>query len=121
MSGVCVTPIDQKWVERNLGFDPIDMPPPASTFAFSRAAQTSNPEDLQREIIDFDSASPAGLQFLAFTTATGLEPPGFIMQCIICRGFGRGADRRRGAIIERHGFPPFAVSGLGRFSRGAAK
>jgi purine-nucleoside phosphorylase len=65
--------IDQKWVERNLGFDPIDMPPPASTFAFSRAAQTSNPEDLQREIIDFDSASPAGLQFLAFTTATGLS------------------------------------------------
>ena len=43
--------IDQKWVERNLGFDPIDMPPPASTFAFSRAAQTSDPEDLQREII----------------------------------------------------------------------
>ena len=65
--------VDQKWVERNLGFDPIDMPPPASTFAFSRAAQTSNPEDLQREIIDFDSASPAGLQFLAFTTATGLS------------------------------------------------
>ena len=65
--------IDQKWVERNLGFDPIEMPPPASTFAFSRAAQTSDPEDLQREIIDFDSASPAGLQFLAFTTATGLS------------------------------------------------
>ena len=65
--------IDQKWVERNLGFDPILMPPPASTFAFSRAAQTSDPEDLQREIIDFDSASPAGLQFLAFTTATGLS------------------------------------------------
>jgi hypothetical protein len=35
--------IDQKWAERNLGFDPIDMPPPASTFAFSRAAQTSDP------------------------------------------------------------------------------
>jgi hypothetical protein len=30
-------------------------------------------EDFQREIIDFDSASPAGLQFLAFTTATGLS------------------------------------------------
>ena len=59
--------IDQKWVERNLGFDPILMPPPASTFAFSRAARTSDPEDLQREIIDFDSSSPAGLEFLAFT------------------------------------------------------
>src|SRR3954471_21480811 len=73
MSGVCVMQIDEKWVERNLGFDPIAMPPPTSTFAFSRAAQTSDPEDLQREIIDFDSASPAGLQFLAFTTATGLS------------------------------------------------
>src|SRR5947209_20575830 len=73
MSGVCVMQIDQKWVERNLGFDPIEMPPPASTFAFSRAAQTSDPEDLQREIIDFDSASPSGLQFLAFSTATGLS------------------------------------------------
>src|SRR6476620_11796601 len=66
MSGGCVMQIDRNWVERNLGFDPIDMPPPASTFAFSRAARTSDPADLQREIIDFDSASPAGLQFLAF-------------------------------------------------------
>jgi hypothetical protein len=65
--------IDQNWVERNLGFDPILVPPPASTFAFSRAAQTSDPEDLQREIIDFASDSPAGLQFLAFTMATGLS------------------------------------------------
>ena len=72
-SGVGLMQVDRKWVERNLGFDPIDMPPPASTFAFSRAAQTSDPEDLQREIIDFDSESPAGLQFLAFTTATGLS------------------------------------------------
>jgi hypothetical protein len=73
MSGVCAVQIDRKWVERNLGFDPIGMPPPASTFAFSRAARTSDPDDLQREIIDFDSASSAGLQFLAFTTATGLS------------------------------------------------
>jgi hypothetical protein len=46
MSGVCVMQIDQKWVERNLGFDPLETPPPASTFSFSRAAQTSDPEDL---------------------------------------------------------------------------
>ena len=65
--------VDGKWVERNLGFDPIATPPPASTFAFSRAAQTSEPEDLRREIIDFDSESRAGLQFLAFTTSTGLS------------------------------------------------
>ena len=72
-SGEGVMQADRHWVERNLGFDPIDTPPPASTFAFSRAAKTSDPEDLQREIIDFDSESPAGLQFLAFTTATGMS------------------------------------------------
>lgn len=65
--------VDRNWVKRNLGFDPIDMPPPASAFASPKAARTSDPEDLQREIIDFDSESPAGLQFLASTTATGLS------------------------------------------------
>lgn len=64
---------DRKWVERNLGFDPIDVRPPASSFAFKQAAKTSDPEDLRREIIDFDSESDAGLQFLAFSTATGLS------------------------------------------------
>jgi hypothetical protein len=64
---------DRKWVQRNLGFDPIDSPPPASTFAFAAAASSSSVEDLQREIIDFDSEGASGLQFLAFTTATGLS------------------------------------------------
>jgi hypothetical protein len=65
---------DRAWVVRNLGFDPIARPAPASTFAFAKAAQPlSDPEDLQREIIDFDSEAPAGLEFLAFTTATGLS------------------------------------------------
>src|SRR5262245_48565796 len=65
---------DRAWVQRNLGFDPIAQPAPASTFAFTRAAQPiSTPEDLQREIIDFDSEAPAGREFLAFTTATGLS------------------------------------------------
>jgi Phosphorylase superfamily len=63
----------RKWVERNLGFDPIARPAPAATFAFAAAARTSNPEDLQREIIDFDSEAPEGREFLAFTTATGLS------------------------------------------------
>jgi nucleoside phosphorylase len=63
----------RKWVETNLGFDPIKQPPPASTFAFAKAASSSAPEDLQREIIDFDSEAPSGLRFLAFTTATGLS------------------------------------------------
>jgi nucleoside phosphorylase len=65
---------DRKWVERNLGFDPIAKPPPAITFAFKRAAAPApQVEDFQREIIDFDSEAPAGLQFLAFSTATGLS------------------------------------------------
>jgi len=65
---------DRAWVQRNLGFDPIARPAPASTFAFAKAAHpNSDPEDLQREIIDFDSEAPAGREFLAFTTATGLS------------------------------------------------
>ena len=40
---------DHKWVERNLGFDPIAKPPPATTFAFRRAAApTPQVEDFQR-------------------------------------------------------------------------
>lgn len=65
--------VDRKWVKRNIGFDPAERPAPANTFAFAKSAITSNPDDLQREIIDFDSESPAGLNFLAFTTATGLS------------------------------------------------
>jgi hypothetical protein len=66
--------VDRKWVERNLGFDPISEPPPATTFAFKRAAtKVAKPEDFQREIIDFDSESPAGLSFMWFSTATGLS------------------------------------------------
>jgi Phosphorylase superfamily len=65
--------VDRKWVEKNLGFDPITNPPPVTTFAYAPAARAATTEDLQREIIDFDSESPAGLQFLAFTTATGLS------------------------------------------------
>src|SRR5882672_3015876 len=66
--------VDRKWVQRNLGFDPIASPPPAAAFAFAKAAKAAaKTEDFQREIIDFDSESPAGLQFLAFSTATGLS------------------------------------------------
>jgi hypothetical protein len=66
--------VDRAWVERNLGFDPITRPAPAATFAIEEAAKPrSGPEDLQREIIDFDSEAPEGTAFLAFTTATGLS------------------------------------------------
>jgi Phosphorylase superfamily len=65
--------VDRAWAQRNLGFDPVATPPPASTFAFAPAARSPSDEDLQREIIDFDSEAPHGKQFLAFTTSTGLS------------------------------------------------
>jgi hypothetical protein len=66
--------VDRAWIQRNLGFDPIARPAPESTFEFAAAAHpSSTPEDLQREIIDFDSESSAGKDFLAFTIATGLS------------------------------------------------
>jgi len=65
---------DRQWIKRNLGFDPVDSPPPLAAFAHGpAAAKDASAEDIQREIIDFDSESPAGLQFLSFTTATGLS------------------------------------------------
>jgi nucleoside phosphorylase len=67
------TIVDRAWVKRNLGFDPIVTPAPPTSFAFRAAINSSNSEDLQREIIDFDSEAPAGREFLAFTTATGLS------------------------------------------------
>jgi Phosphorylase superfamily len=65
---------DRNWVKRNLGFDPIARPAPPQTFALTAAASGHvAPEDLQREIIDFDSEGAEGSAFLAFTTATGLS------------------------------------------------
>src|SRR5262249_30351902 len=65
---------DRQWVRRNLGFDPITQPAPRSSFAVAAAAKPeASMEDIQREIIDFDSEAPAGQAFLAFTTATGLS------------------------------------------------
>src|SRR6266704_2364890 len=71
---------DRKWVQRNLGFDPITTPPPRETFTVKRIADAAvkkttkvTAEDFQREIIDFDSESTEGRAFLAFSTATGLS------------------------------------------------
>lgn len=64
---------DRSWIVRNLGFDPITEPAPASTYSFTQAAKPqSTPEDFQREMIDFDSEAPEGKEFFAFSTATGL-------------------------------------------------
>src|SRR5947208_11843430 len=66
--------VDQACVTRNLGFNPMQTPVPADAHAFAPAAHPRPTlADIQREIIDFDSQSPAGLNFLAFTTATGLS------------------------------------------------
>ena len=65
--------VDRKWFQRNIGFNPATEPAPITTYAFSKAAKTLEPEDLQREIIDFDSDAPSGREFLAYTTATGLS------------------------------------------------
>ena len=66
--------VDRAWVERNLGFDPIATPAPASTFASLAAAKpSSTPDDLQRELIDFDSEGAEGQAFFAFSKATGLS------------------------------------------------
>jgi nucleoside phosphorylase len=65
--------VDSAWIARNLGFNPMNQPLPDQTYAFKKAAKTSQPEDLQREIIDFDSEAPEGKAFLSLTTATGLS------------------------------------------------
>jgi hypothetical protein len=65
---------DREWVRRNISFDPVARPAPVSTFSLTEAAGLgSTVEDLQREIINFDSESPAGREFFAFTSATGLS------------------------------------------------
>lgn len=62
------------WMIRNVGFDPIATPAPIKTFANADAALVRGaPEDLQREIIDFDSEGPEGAAFFAFSKATGLS------------------------------------------------
>ena len=65
---------DRAWVKKNVGFDPIDVPAPAETFAV-KGAGVPKPDldDLQREIIHFDSEGPEGRAFTAFSTATGLS------------------------------------------------
>lgn len=67
--------IDRAWVTRNLGFDPIATPAPIESFANKAAFLKAGggPEDLQRELIEFDSEGPEGQAFFAFSKATGLS------------------------------------------------
>jgi hypothetical protein len=99
--------VNRQWVERNLGFDPLSTPPPAPTFAFAPAARRSaTVEDFQREIIDFDSEAPAGRNFLAFTTATGLSryndvawPKGLAPRTGTARSIRAGAPLPRADVL----------------------
>ena len=65
--------VDAAWIATNLGFDPIQHPAPEVTYASKKAAKSHAPEDLQREIIDFDSEGPEGVAFFEISTATGLS------------------------------------------------
>jgi len=65
--------VDRKWVQRNLGYDPITEPPPPESVASKTKGVSNEPEDFEREIIDFDSEADSGLRFLAHSTATGLS------------------------------------------------
>jgi len=66
--------VDRAWAERNLGYDPTTTPPPVATYAYKPAAKPGrSSEDLQREIIDFDSEGPEGAALFAFSKATGLS------------------------------------------------
>lgn len=67
-------PVNDEWLKRNLGYDPKTTPLIESAFAHPKARKTNaTDEDYLRERIDFDSEAPEGLQFLAFTEATGLS------------------------------------------------
>jgi len=69
-----MTIANRNWVKRNLGFDPIKTPPPPTSFVTTAAAVPEpEPEDIQREIIDFDSEGAEGAAFFGFSTATGLS------------------------------------------------
>ena len=66
--------VDRAWAERNIGFDPASTTAPVDAYAHRRvAAPDAEPDDFQREIIDFNSEGPEGAAFLAFTKSTGLS------------------------------------------------
>jgi nucleoside phosphorylase len=66
--------VDRAWIERNIGVDPTSVAIPQSAFAFrAAAAPGASLDDIQRDIIDFDSEGPEGASFLVFTKSTGLS------------------------------------------------
>ena len=67
--------VDRAWAKRNLGYDPGAEQPPAAAFAFAAARNPQSDQDIQRDIIDFDSEAPEGaaVDALAATGSTGLS------------------------------------------------
>ena len=66
--------VDRPWIERNIGVDPTKVSIPASAFALRAAAgRNASLDDIQRDIIDFDSEGPEGAAFFKFTKSTGLS------------------------------------------------
>ena len=66
--------VDRAWIQRNIGVDLATVSIPPSAHALRAAAQrNASLDDIQRDIIDFDSEGPEGAAFLAFTKATGLS------------------------------------------------
>ena len=66
--------VDRAWIARNIGADPATVSIPKSAFTtHAAAAPDASLDDIQRDIIDFDSEGPEGAAFLAFTKATGLS------------------------------------------------
>jgi nucleoside phosphorylase len=100
--------VDRAWVERNIGFDPLKTTAPSATYAYKPATRP-NPslEDIQRDIIDFDSEGSEGAAFLAFTTATRLSrftdipwPSGLAPQTATkSPGTGKGALPRADVLV----------------------
>ncbi len=62
--------VDRQWFVRNLGYDPIT---PQARSAIGGPKKAPSDEDLQREIIDFDSEADEGSRLFAFSKATGLS------------------------------------------------
>ena len=66
--------VDRAWIARNIGVDPATVSIPPSAFATrAAAARDASFDDIQRDIIDFDSEGPEGSAFFSFTKATGLS------------------------------------------------
>lgn len=65
--------VGRAWVERNLGFDPIEPAPCNVTFQSGDEVVSASTADKRWGIIDFDSESGDGRDFIDFSTTTGLS------------------------------------------------